>query len=239
MTESLVSLAEKKTLPLFQRMDKETLEWIKLNKPPCKSKSNKGLPQRSFIERFVPSADWFLERKHIDSIHGMRHVLRVGIQIVLASRELPFEGSVEHLVVAGVLHDIRRENDKADPLHGKRAARWFATNRKSVEKRFGLRFTDRDAEKIYWSILFHELPRSDLKKDKHYAHYRENIDILRVADALDRYRLPKRKWWIDDEILGIATPDRMKQRACDMVIRSEEYFLKGNTSRESVLHLLQ
>ncbi|OHA06805.1 MAG: hypothetical protein A2934_03840 [Candidatus Sungbacteria bacterium RIFCSPLOWO2_01_FULL_47_10] len=238
MKNSLVSLAKKKRLPDVQRMDKETLEWIRANEPIFKTAKKIILPPRFFMEQFVPPADWFLKKRHTDSIHGVRHLLRVGINIVIAARIFSFKENIETLLVAGILHDVRRENDKADPSHGLRAARWFRQNRTIVGRRCRLRFTRSDVEKIYWSIVFHELPRSEIIKDRRYLEYKQYIDIVRMADALDRYRLPKLKWWINDEILGMNTPDVAKKTAYDLVIRSEEFFLRGNTSKESVLNIL-
>ncbi len=234
MKESLISLAEKKQLPLHQFMDDETLLWIKRNKPRFKTKTNICLPKRDLIQRFVPNSDWFQNKKNIDSIHGLRHLLRVGINAIIVARWLLFKGKTQNLIITAVLHDIRRKDDKGDALHGLRAAKWFKSNQRLIKKELKIELSNNDIEEIYWSIVFHELPISEVKKDIHYSHFQYNIDITRIADALDRYRLPKMKWWINDEILGVKVPERIKRSAYNTVITSEEHFLKGKTSQQSV-----
>lgn len=239
MKESLVSLAGKRQLPLHQFMDDETLLWIKRNKPKFRSAADIQLARRDLIERFVPNSDWFQSKKSIDSIHGVRHLLRVGINAIIVARWLPFKGRIQNLVIAAVLHDIRRKDDKDDALHGLRAARWFKSHQRLIEKRFKTELSNDDVEEIYWPIVFHELAISEVKKDIHYSQFRYNVDIIRAADALDRYRLPKMKWWINDEILGITVPERIKRRAYNTVVTSEGYFLKGKTSQQSILSRLK
>jgi hypothetical protein len=47
------------------------------------------------------------------------------------------------------------------------------------------------------------------------------VDIVKTADALDRYRLPKLKWWINDSYLRCLPPDWIKRTAYDLVVASE------------------
>jgi hypothetical protein len=239
MKESLISLAEKKQLPLHQFMDNETLLWIKKNKPSFKIKTNVILPKRDLIKRFIPDNGWFQNKKSLDSIHGIRHLLRVGINAVTVARWFSFKGKIQNLIIAAVLHDIRCRDDKGDVLHGLRAAKWFRGHRRLINKKFKIELSKNDIEEIYWSIVFHELPISEVKKDTHYSRFQHNVDIMRIADALDRYRLPKMKWWINDEILGVTVPERIKRGAYNTIIMSEERFLKGRTSQWSVLSCIK
>jgi hypothetical protein len=58
--------------------------------------------------------------------------------------------------------------------------------------------------------------------------------FLRTADALDRYRLPKVKWWIDDAYLNKKPSDALKAFAFDLVVRSETDRLQGVSDKDSV-----
>ena len=62
--------------------------------------------------------------------------------------------------------------------------------------------------------------------------------MLRIADALDRYRLPKTKWWISNNVLKYSVPTRFKKIAFEFMVKSEQNFLDGKSSKESVLSML-
>ena len=131
---SLIELIQKGKVPLHQFMDLETLNWIKKNKPSFNISAHLKFNLKSKIDNYfseinnyVPELDWFLVSKKKDSIHGMRHVIRVIFHSLhLSSLK---EGKSSRLftnsLVASSLHDLRRKNDLMDIYHGKRAARWF------------------------------------------------------------------------------------------------------------------
>ena len=238
--EPLFKLAEKGRLPSHQFIDALTVRWIEGNRPKFGVVKKLHLPPRKFFERFVPKREWFFEKKLIDSIHGLRHILRVAVYTFLIAPEFSSHiTKIENLLTAVVLHDIGRKNDKSDPKHGWRAASWFRKNVATVGKKFQTKFTVEDVEEIYWAILFHELPRLTFTKNKNYSKFRDGIDIVRTADALDRYRLPKIKWWINEKILGYSVPMRFKKVAFDLVVKSERDFLNGIRSEDSVLNILK
>ena len=62
---------------------------------------------------------------------------------------------------------------------------------------------------------------------------------LRAADALDRFRLPKVKWWIDDSYLEIKPTAEMKEFSFNLVVSSEQYRLNGAGDVESIFSCLQ
>lgn len=64
------------------------------------------------------------------------------------------------------------------------------------------------------------------------------IDVLKTADALDRYRLPKLKWWIDDAQIKIVPSDDFKAFSFDLIIASERRFLKGEDNANSIISAL-
>jgi len=232
----LFELAEQGRLPLHQYIDVPTVRWIKNNRPALGASKRVSLPARKDVERFAPESKWFCERKIVDSIHGFRHTLRVVALVVLVVSERSYPGRIENLLIAAALHDVGRRNDKGDPQHGLRAARWFKKNIAVVEKKFKIKLTTKDINEIYWTIAFHELPKNTIEKNKNYTKFKNGADILRMADALDRYRLPRTKWWINEKILGCRVPLRFKQAAFDLVVKSEQRYVRGESSKKSVLN---
>lgn len=233
----LFRLAQANNLPLHQFMDRETLDWIVENKPTFTSDTVK-LPPRKSLEMFVPPRAWFLDAGGFDSIHGVRHMLRVAVNVVLVAKKNSYAGDLRKLIVASVLHDIRRNDDKSDASHGKRAADWFRQERAKVEKQFGERLDNESVDAVYWLIYFHELPAEAFTVEESYQRFKEEVDIMRIADALDRYRLPKTKWWINEEKLGLVVPPDLKKTAFNLMVKSEENFLNDIESEESVLGIL-
>ena len=77
------------------------------------------------LKHYIPNNIWFLESKEINSIHGLRHILRVAINAYLIAIKLRHGGKISNLIIASVLHDIRRRNDKGDSEHGLRSMPWF------------------------------------------------------------------------------------------------------------------
>ena len=81
---SLIELIKRREYPLHQYMDIETVNWIKENKPlfniSTPQNFNLKLKKDDFIlelKKYIPDPNWFLVFKKKDSIHGMRHILRV------------------------------------------------------------------------------------------------------------------------------------------------------------------
>ena len=118
---SLIELIEKGKLPLHQFMDLETVNWIKENRP---SFNNVNSPEFNLknkidkyvleIKKYIPSPTWFLVSKKKDSIHGMRHIIRVIFHSLhLSSLN---EGKSSRLftnsLVASSLHDLWRSDTR-------------------------------------------------------------------------------------------------------------------------------
>jgi len=238
MKESLISLAESKSLPFHQYMDFETLLWIKENKPDFKYKKIIKFKNKSIIKNFIPQKNWFYKKKEYDSIHGIRHLLRVGIFASNLFYLKKSENKIENIVISSVLHDIRRMNDKDDFEHGMRSAEWFKKNYSIVKKKFKVQLKDSDIEEIYWSMALHDVDYKSLKNKKIYLRFKNIINFIKIADALDRYRLPKKKWWIDKERLEIKVeiPSVLENFAFDLIVCSEELFLESGASIQSVIN---
>jgi hypothetical protein len=236
MTMSLVKLAERRLLPEFQYMDQQTLDWICSNRP---SISRLEYEKKFFSYPFTrvgsPLVDeWFLEPKIIDGIHGTRHALRVSIYAYALARRLGFSGATcDAVALAGLLHDVRRVDDKSDFEHGSRCAEWLKNYSPFIN--LAKPFTDAQRTAIGIAISFHEQAYDKISRMAEYVSAKNEVDILKTADALDRYRLPKIKWWIDEAFLQIKPPDEFRAFSFDLVVISEQRFLDGNDNATAVI----
>ncbi|OGM21568.1 hypothetical protein A2714_05030 [Candidatus Woesebacteria bacterium RIFCSPHIGHO2_01_FULL_38_9] len=242
-SESLVKLAELKALPLHQYMDKETLVWIKENNPFKDTSDTLNGYHKVFdhtinerIINYIPKKEWFLS-PHADTIHGYRHILRVTIHSLNLGSS--FGDEVQAVAgIAAMVHDLRRKDDKGDQEHGKRAAIWFRNHVGEIEQCCGITLSEQYIQDIYYTILYHEIPYEICEKSDNYKKHKTSVDILKAADALDRYRLPKLKWWIQDSLLRSKTSKKLKRFAFNLVATSEDSYLSGLDSISSVLNSL-
>ena len=222
---SLISLAQKNNLPEHQLMDTETLAWIINNKPNFVNKKtflNLSKDEINLIKKYTPSPNWFLSVNRLNSIHGIRHLIRVAMYTLKLHKNI-------NLIIAAILHDIRRINDKTDPKHGERAALWFMNNISKITKKFKISLNKDDIKKIYDMILYHDIQFNDTNSDLFYY-----INILKTADALDRYCQPKLKWWVSDNYLKLKTSKEMKNFSFNLVVKSEKLATKGFDNVKSV-----
>lgn len=226
---SLIQLAEEGKLPLHQNLDVETLQWIKNNEPQeLNGKDLVAVARNVDIESvsiFSPSPTWFTSSEKVNSLHGIRHLMRVITYAWLLSKEID-ETQKNSLLVATALHDIRRLDDKADEGHASRAAEWYRENKEEVLNKFKIGTVD---DKIIVKLIkLHEL-------NSNVSEFRKLLDILKTSDALDRYIQPKKKWWLDDKYLNLKPSWEVKAFAFNLVIKSEEKYLAGSTSKEAIL----
>lgn len=246
---SLVDLVQQHNLPSHQYMDKETLGWILKNQPDFKLpfenlKYDKQTADQiiTHLTRYSPKLDWFLNQKGINTIHGIRHILRVTINVFNLCNEFGYDNKILYRVsVAANLHDLRRIDDKGDKNHGVRAIEWFIENKSILERHYDINFNQNDTEAILVAIELHEISYtnfSDKQKDFYQTH-KILVDLMKTADALDRYRLPKLKWWIDDEYLQLLPTNRLKALAYKLVTISEDFYLSGLNNQKSVVKAIQ
>ncbi len=239
---SLVSLAAEKKLPLYQYMDMDTLDWIAANSPFNKSIGN-IFP--SFLKddvallfKFKPLFSWFLVPTLVNTIHGVRHSLRVGLYSILLARENKnLSPNLQNLLTAAVLHDIRREHDKEDEGHGERAAEWFSKNLEEVSNRLGVNFSKKDKDEIYYAIFYHDLPYEGFDKSEDYLKHKEISNFLKTADALDRYRLPKIKWWFNQEMVRVKPSEELLSLVFYFTLNSEKQYLNCLDNYDSIFKL--
>ena len=241
---SLIELIQKGKVPLHQFMDLDTINWIKKNKP---SFNINNPPEYNFkdeidhflkeIKKYIPDPSWFLISEKMDSIHGMRHILRVifhSLFLIIISKDISSH-SLKNSLVASSLHDLKRKNDLMDLYHGKRVARWFKKNTSLIENHYEIHLSQRDIDEIYFGISFHDVAYKKIEKNTNYKKYKALTDILKTADALDRYRLPSLRLWFKDKFISFIPPEYLKNMAYELVISSEINFLKGLTNENSVL----
>lgn len=218
-------------------MDEETLNWIKSKDPFGAIVGGVSLLPEDLetLKAFVPKDEWFFEKALVDSIHGLRHMLRVGCYSIVESRSNGVgEKEMLNSLTAAVLHDIRRENDNGDPGHGARAAEWFSANAGTVGEAFGVFYDVSDIEQVCEAIREHESgrPLSDCTNV-------DSVTNLRIADGADRYRLPKPKWWFDPSKSDVNIGRDLLSFAHRLVVNSESERLSGIIGAEAVLSVLK
>ncbi len=237
---SLVDLAKSKKLPRFQYMDQQTLDWICINKPKLGVwEYKKDLFCIPLDLKEIPlETNWFLEPKTIDGIHGIRHAVRVSIYANALAILFKLSATMRYKTnIAALLHDVRRQDDKGDIGHGDRCAEWIDKNFKKIN--YLQSFEKRQIQPISRAVKFHEIPYDQIVVESDYKTHSRIIDIIKTSDALDRYRLPQLKWWIDDIYLKIKPTEDFKAFAFDLVTTSERNFLQGQDNVSSIKESLK
>ncbi|WP_055483716.1 HD domain-containing protein [Sphaerimonospora mesophila] len=225
----LHELAGQGRLPGHQRMDRATLAWIEANRPAMDFGSI-PVPRRALPLLLVPSAAWFTDARQADSIHGIGHSARVSLLASLLAEQHQFdEQDTIALCMAAAVHDCRRRDDRDDPGHGRRAARWFARNHHKVGITFGRLLPPVTVARAVTAIALHDIAYAAFTPADREAA-REAwplVDLLKAADALDRYRLPCRRWWPDPSHLRVDIPWWLHAVAFDLMLATEQARLDG------------
>ena len=229
--------AEQGKLGPLEIMDTETLQWIvRLSKNKYVQYSSVTVPRFTpddfaLIEKLVPQRSWFYSQEHIYSLHGLSHITRVMV-MALAVCRLMDEPDYTSCVLAASIHDIRRENDNGDPLHGHRAAEWLLDN--SGEIAIPLTLLPVSDDPILQAVTNHQVNYEDIDPQVLQQHQR-SIHILKAADALDRFRMPKQKWWPQPELIRLKPAHALLETARLLTIRSEQNILEGVDQAEAVM----
>jgi hypothetical protein len=242
--DSLVELAARKQLPHHQYTDHATVRWIESNRPEFSDDSPSRLrptSQRLLYRSAIP-ADWLAESKISDSLHGIRHGMRTAaLAALLAEAAGLGQDDTDTLILAAAVHDCRRFHDKDDHGHGSRAALWLTDNANTVWDHFHLIPTPRRTDQAATAVRLHDLPYAGFTPDDRADHTRaEQIsDLLKAADALDRYRLPKLSWWPDAAHIRADVFNQLRATAFDLVVWSEAAHLAGMDSADAVFKALE
>ncbi|MET9339296.1 hypothetical protein [Nonomuraea sp. NPDC003804] len=232
----LRDLAERRCLPARQVMDQATLAWIASNRPPVAA-----VPAHvpCLPSMLVPEVGWFTDEHQANSIHGIGHNARVSLLAALLAAEHQLdEQDTSALCTAAAIHDCRRRNDRADPGHGRRAARWVARNHLRVQTAFGIPLPPVAVTRMAAAIALHDTPYAEFTPSDQDAYRRAPllVDLLKTADCLDRYRLPLQRWWPDPSHLRISIPSWLHAVAFDVMLASEQARLDGATHDDALAH---
>jgi hypothetical protein len=222
---SLIDLAAAKRLPPIQHMDRETLAWMQAHRPQFTRTGT--LPALNpVLSTITVPEDWLLEPKLRNSLHGIRHGLRCAVFAALLAADLS-EAEQHAAIIAAALHDCGRLNDQGDEGHGARSAKWFAANSQAVLDHFSISLPVELVLQMETAVAQHDIPYTDEPTSI-------LTDIVKTADALDRYRLPKLKWWLDDQLVRLKPSSEMKAFAFDLAYDSEMAYLDGAHSETAV-----
>jgi hypothetical protein len=90
------------------------------------------------------------------------------------------------------------------------------------------------------AVALHDIPHHSFTADQAviYRKHPDAVDLLKAADALDRYRLPLTRWWPDPDRLRLTVPTWLYPLAHDLVVHSETARLDGATYTEAAEHAL-
>jgi len=245
--DSLVALAERKQLPRHQFMDAATVEWIAVHRPALPVDGQivlRVMPahaRRLLALTAIPDT-WFAESQLADSIHGLRHGMRTAAYTALLAENAGLgEPLSSALIVAAALHDCRRLHDQDDTGHGARAAAWLETHVGPVADHFGV---GGGVVREFWqaatAVRLHDIPYGNfgLAGEAEWQEAQRATDLLKAADALDRYRLPKLKWWPDDRHLRVPLPTPVQRFAYELVLETERAHVEGKSSVAAIMQAL-
>lgn len=122
----------------------------------------------------IPRPRWFWMQPP-SHLHGRGHTARVMVWAAVLTRGTEW---FEPVVWAAACHDLRREDDGADPEHGFRAGAWVRTRLPQM-----LREPPADLELIAHACDWHVCP----DRPSQWDH--PTLWLLKDADGLDRVRL--------------------------------------------------
>ncbi|MFI1964036.1 hypothetical protein ACH429_07850 [Streptomyces pathocidini] len=238
-TANLIDLAAQGRLPLHQCMDHTTIAWIAGNQPDLPPAPRRTLrhTSQSLIKRAGVPPAWMADPRLYTSLHGVRHGMRTAaLAAVLAEANGLDDADTATAIVAAAIHDCQRRHDKDDQGHGDRAAVWLAANADTVWGHFDITATPFRIVQAAAAVRLHDVPYTAFSTDDRSDHARAEhiVDVVKAADALDRYRLPKLKWWPDVRRVRQLAFDQFRSLAFDLVVISEKAQLAGASSPEAV-----
>ncbi len=231
LVKPLYKLAASNELGDNQFMDKKTIDWI----DSCSFGNGPLYPlilsEEDFlnIENLVPCHEYFLNTDVFDSIHGIRHILRVIVNTTMLCKLLKIDAS--NYLVAASIHDLRRLNDRIDPGHGVRAWEWFDDNRQKMPIHTML-MNDNDI--VRYSTVFHDTNYDDIPESI-LSKFKPHIDILKAADALDRFRQPNSQWFPNIDYIDLKEAQKLLSLSKRLTVCSEKLALSGMGSSLSVI----
>jgi hypothetical protein len=242
-TNSLKKISNK-SISDFQFMDKIMLEKIKSNNPhyelPALGESNVEL-YLSLAYSLAVKDEWFADKSLINSMNGMRHLQRTSYFAFVLSKQLRLSNKqVLCAVIAALLHDIRRSKDLKARDYNTATVQWFNSNLNKIGSEWGLSIRKSYFKKISTAIELCSIPYKDFSADQQsrYLKAYKLVDVLKTADALDRYRLPQFSGKFNNLGLRLLPSSATKQMAYNLVILSESNGLKDCDNFLNVLNAI-
>lgn len=236
--EGLAGAAGQGSLPSFQYVDREMVSWIAVHRPEFAVEQIWDVPRVGLpVADVAVPGGWLVAPAMVDSAHGVRHLMRAAVYAALLAVHCGLgRDACVAAAVAGAVHDCRRLHDLDDPGHGARAAAWLRQNSGMVVDHFGLGGGLFDVDLVATAVELHEVPYElfDEVQVQRYGAVRDVVDVVKTADALDRYRLPRLAWWPREEHLRLTPPTWLKALAYRLVLRSEASHVFGVPSDRSV-----
>lgn len=232
---TLINSYNKSIYPLEQKLDIESITWIKNQKPKY---FNSGFNLGNFYNTSIelplpPPKHWYLNKSLYSTIHGVMHLNRVFIHLhILTKNNKITDVEKKSLFLSALLHDIRRKNDRKDKEHGKRASKWFNNNYNMVINRYNI-YDKCSKNLVSFIIKYHQ---DDIVPLRTKFSEREILilKIFKIADALDRFRLPNSLWWLDKKFVFYPIEDKHILFAFDLAVKSEMQYIKSNNWQESI-----
>lgn len=142
-----------------------------------------------YLKNNVPDISLFQNNKLYCSLHGIMHTTRVMFYSLIIAKILNIDYTLPVFIAS--MHDIARQNDKTDIEHGKRASLFISDNINNKFVKYNLY-----KDIINFVITNHNISIDNIASSipVEQMFY---LNILKTADALDRFRLPKKEWWPD------------------------------------------
>ncbi|MCD6270510.1 hypothetical protein J7J23_01880 [bacterium] len=223
--------------PRHQFYDWDSLKWLFSHKPKNLLKKNKiNSKLLDAVDSLRPwekcDDKWFLNSLTKDGIHGFRHACRVSIHALsfaLTYDKKISKDELEAIMFTGILHDCRRKNDNADSLHGIRTAEWL-TKHANILPVHVLSFLPA----MKFAISVHNDSYQNIKKRKDYKKFKFFVDVIKVADAVDRYRFPRSDWWFSQHFIVLPVSTQKMSFAFDLAAISELLFFITKNNSKSV-----
>lgn len=198
--------------PSHQCLDRESVLWLIEQGKPRSVDIHSILPAYSPfpINELDLQVKWFADTKLSCGIHGVRHLVRVALYAWIITQFLEMNSPSERAGVvdflqAAMVHDIRRLDDNADIEHGHRSAEWAEATLPNI------------SDAAIAAVRFHN-EEAPVNLDTHSLKL---LQILKTADALDRFRLPKVKWWLDKERTPLAVNDELLEFCKYVTLQTE------------------
>nr|WP_239081149.1 hypothetical protein [Streptomyces coelicoflavus] len=224
-------------------MDHATITWISDHRPDLPPTPTPALrPQsKELLAHGGMPTRWWADPRLYTSLHGVRHAMRTAaLAAVLAEANGLDDADTTTAILAAAVHDCQRRHDQDDRGHGARGAVWLAANADTVWGHFGLTAMPRRIVQAATAVRLHDIPYEEFEAANKADHARaERItDLVKAADALDRYRLPKLKWWPDSRYVREPAFDQLGELAFDLVLVSEQAYLAGASGPAAVRYAL-